>query len=202
MIVKICGITNLDDALRSVEYGATALGLNFYPESPRYITPRRAEEIARQLPEEVLVVAVMVVTGGRPTVDGHKSVCDTQWSVVGDSLSALQLHGLRSESQVPSIDKRLFVATSASCAGQFPHQELIIDTSWGSGRKADWEELKKIDRPFILSGGLTAENVSQAIELLHPAGVDVCSGVEHIPGKKDPDKLKRFIGNTRSSLHD
>lgn len=187
MIIKICGITNLDDALYSIEYGATALGFNFYPESPRYIEPDRAEEIVGQLPENVLKVAVVVMG---------------QLSPVTSRLSALQLHGLTSESQIPETDKQVFIATSASSAHRFPHSELIIDTSWGSGRKADWEELKTLDRTFILSGGLTADNVAEAIDQLHPSGVDVCSGVELSPGKKAPDKLRRFIQNVRSSFPD
>ncbi len=188
MIIKICGITNLEDACRSIECGATALGFNFYRKSPRYIEPERAQEIVKQLPIGILAVAVIVVTGHRSPVTG-------QWS-------ALQLHGLTSESQIPSTDKRVVVATSAASADRFPHHELIIDTSWGTGQKANWQELKGLDRPFILSGGLTPENVAGAIKELRPVGVDVCSGVELSPGKKDPDKLKRFIQTVRSSLHD
>ena len=208
-MIKICGITSLEDAHRSLEYGATALGFNLYENSPRYVEPALAEEIMKQLPAGTLTVAVIVVTSDRSPVTGHRS------SVTGEEsddflssvirhpsfVTALQLHGLTSESEIPPNNKRVFVATSFSLADQFPHQELIIDTSWGRGQKADWEELKKLPRPFILSGGLTPENVAEAIRKVRPAGVDVCSGVESSPGKKDPDKLKRFIQTVRSSFH-
>ena len=201
-MIKICGITSLEDAHRSLEYGATALGFNLYENSPRYVEPALAEEIMKQLPAGTLNVVVMVVTGHGSRVTGEGSD-DFLSSVIchPSFVKALQLHGLTSESEIPPNNKRVFVATSFSLADQFPHQELIIDTSWGRGQKADWEELKKLPRPFILSGGLTPENVAEAIRKVRPAGVDVCSGVESSPGKKDPDKLKRFIQTVRSSFH-
>ena len=200
MIIKICGITNLEDARCSIECGATALGFNFYGKSPRYIEPERAEEIVKQLTDGILTIAVIVVTGHQTAK--FANVRENSRISRSSFVTALQLHGLTSESQIPSTHKRVFVATSSASADRFPHQELIIDTSWGRGQKADWDELKKLRRPFILSGGLTPENVAEAIRKIRPAGVDVCSGVESSPGKKDPDKLKRFVQTVRSSFHD
>ncbi|MDA2933147.1 phosphoribosylanthranilate isomerase, partial [Acidobacteria bacterium AH-259-D05] len=178
-MAKICGITNLDDALRSIEYGANALGFNFYRKSPRYIDPEEAERIIRELPGHVLTVAVMVVKGGE--VPGTtKAVSDCV-----PSISAFQLHGLHFESEIPSTHKRFYVATSPREADRFPNCEILIDTSWGRGKKVNLEELLQIKRPFILSGGLQPDNVAEAIEVLQPAGVDVCSGVERVPGIKD-----------------
>lgn len=184
-LIKICGITNPDDAQRAIEYGATALGFNFYPKSPRYIDPLRAEAIITRLPAETLSVGVFVLGVSVPL-----------WP----NLPAFQLHGLRNESEVPAISKRIFIATSRDKASQFPNHEIIIDTSWGTGQKDNWQELKKLNRPFILSGGLNPENVIEAINLLNPAGVDVCSSIESEPGKKDPIKLKAFIENARRAF--
>jgi len=85
-------------------------------------------------------------------------------------------------------------------ADRFPNHHIVIDESRGTGRKADWDRLRGLGRPFILSGGLTPENVSEAIATARPAGVDVCSGVERSPGKKDPMKLKRFIRRAHTSF--
>ncbi len=177
-MAKICGIKNLDDALRSVDYGANALGFNFYPPSPRYLDPERADRIIEKLPPNILAVAVLVV--GR-SLD------------ISPQCSALQLHGLSSEADIPSTHARILVATSPEEAWRFPHHEIVIDVSWGRGKKADWEKVKQLDRAFILSGGLTPGNVVLALQKLQPVGVDVCSGVESIPGNKDPAKLKQFL---------
>ncbi|MDA2923248.1 phosphoribosylanthranilate isomerase [Acidobacteria bacterium AH-259-L09] len=219
-LIKVCGITNLDDAFRSIDSGANALGFNFYPKSPRYIDPVKAEKITQDLPNHVLTVAVMVVRSGeigrgeptarlnrtfgarprfgRPTgppLQSRRLAPTNSPSPFG----AFQLHGLQSASEIPDMDKRIFIATSPTSASRFPNHEILIDISWGTGKKADWGEVAKLRRPFILSGGLTAENVAEAIELLHPAGVDVCSGVERSPGVKDATKLKRFVENVRGA---
>jgi len=168
-LIKICGITNREDALASVECGANALGFNFYPPSPRYTDPREVERILENLPEKVLKVAVVVVSPG----DAHHTIENISSRV--PSLDAFQLHGLRSESEVPSSEKRLFIATSPEEAGSFASFEIVIDTSWGRGHKADWEQLPHLEQSFVLSGGLDPENIVEAIQSLQPAGVDVCS---------------------------
>jgi phosphoribosylanthranilate isomerase len=186
-LIKICGITNQEDALASVQYGANALGFNFYRPSPRYTDPGEVESILGSLSGQILKVAVVVVSSG----DVHHTIEDISSRV--PSLDAFQLHGLKSESEVPSLPRRFLVATSPAEVKSFPHHEIVIDTSWGTGQKADWELLSQLAQSFILSGGLDPENVGEAIQSLRPAGVDVCSGVEQSPGIKDQEKLKRFI---------
>ncbi len=193
-LVKICGITNLDDALSSVRLGANALGFNFYPKSPRYLDPEQVEEMLTEIPEHVLTVAVMVISGE----DG----LGTPSAVVKrvPSIGAFQLHGLHHESEIPLSEKPLFIAASPMEADRFPNHEILIDTSWGRGKTENWEELRRIDRPFVLSGGLRPGNVREALGLLQPAGVDVCSGVERAPGIKDVERLKRFMENVREAV--
>ncbi len=188
-LVKICGITNLEDALSSVRLGANALGFNFYPKSPRYLDPEQVEGMLSAIPDHVLTVAVMVISGE----DGLSAPSALVKRV--PSIGACQLHGLHRESEIPTCEKPLFVATSPMEVDRFPNHDILIDTSWGRGKRENWEDLQGIDRPFILSGGLRPGNVSEALELLHPAGVDVCSGVEREPGIKDVGKLKRFMEN-------
>lgn len=177
-LLKVCGVTSIEDALSSVRYGANAVGFNFYPRSPRFIEPGKAEQIAARLPEGVLKVGVFVKGAG---------------PAPPDFIDAVQLHGYACVSELPSLRKRIIVAVSPEMASRFPDHEIIIDTSWGSGRQADWSQLRELGRPFILSGGLTSENVAEAIHSLSPAGVDVCSGVERFPGKKDETRLRAFL---------
>ncbi len=177
MLIKICGITNWEDARRAVEWGADALGFNFHPPSPRFIEPSQANLILRRLGGSVLTVAVKV--GAEIGDVGH--------------CRAVQIHGLKHAGEVPISDRKLFIAVQPELVDQFPGMDIVIDGSWGTGKKADWKALASIRRPYILSGGLTPDNVAEAIRLLRPMGVDVCSGVESEPGKKDPIKLGRFI---------
>ena len=190
-LVKICGITNLDDALSSVRLGANALGFNFYPKSPRYLEPEQVEKMLPEIPGHVLTVAVMVISGE----DGLSAPSAVVKRV--PSIGACQLHGLHHESDIPLFEKSLLIATSPMEADRFPNHEILIDTSWGRGRTENWNELRRIHRPFILSGGLRPGNVREALELLQPTGVDVCSGVERAPGIKDVEKLKRFMENVK-----
>ena len=193
-LIKICGITNREDALASVEFGADALGFNFYRPSPRYTDPQELESILELLPEPVLKVAVVVVNSG----DVQDTIEDISSRV--PSIDAFQLHGLKSEAEVPSISKHLYIATSPVEAKSFANYEILIDTSWGRGQKADWEQLSHLKRSFFLSGGLDPENVIEAIQSLQPAGVDVCSGVEQSPGIKDREKLKCFIDRAKQAV--
>ena len=187
MLVKICGITDLEDALQAVRAGADALGFNFYPRSPRYISPQKARLIIDRLPAGRLLVAVVVVGRGYPLPP------------IPGGFDVIQVHGAASEAELPESDRRIWVALTPAQLGLFPHREIVIDPSWGSGKKADWDELQRLeDRPYILSGGLDADNVSQALDRLRPVGVDVCSGVESAPGRKDHAKVARFIEAVRA----
>ena len=91
-------------------------------------------------------------------------------------------------------------AAAVTACEEFPNRSVIVDTSWGTGRLTSWEQVARIRRPFVLSGGLTADNVADAICILRPLGVDVCSGVERSPGRKDPEKLSRFLAAVRNSV--
>jgi phosphoribosylanthranilate isomerase len=193
-LVKICGITNLDDALSSVRLGANALGFNFYPKSPRYLDPEQVEEMLSEIPNHVLTVAVMVVSGEDGLSDPSAVVRRVP------SIDAFQLHGLHRESEIPPSERPLFVATSPMEADRFPNHDILIDTSWGRGKTENWEDLRRLNRTFILSGGLRPGNVTEALELLQPAGVDVCSGVERAPGIKDVGKLEHFMENVRKAV--
>ena len=193
-LIKICGITNREDALASVECGANVLGFNFFPPSSRYTDPREVESILEHLPEQVLKVAVVVVSPS----DAQNTIEDISSRV--PSIDAFQLHGLRSESEVPSTKKQLYIATSPVEAKSFANYAILIDTSWGRGQKADWKQLPHLGQSYILSGGLDPENVVEAIQFLQPAGVDVCSGVEQSPGIKDREKLKSFIEGAKQAV--
>lgn len=185
MIIKVCGITSIEDGLLALEEGANALGFNFWPFSPRYLTPKAAREIIAELRGrfrgDFLTVGVLV--GGDSWAEAPTDV--------------LQLHGFTNPDSLPDTQKRTWVAVRLDAVANFPSSEIVIDGSWGQGQVADWETLSRLRRPFILAGGLTPSNVAAAIYRLRPAGVDVCSGVEKSPGSKDPEKLKRFLGEVK-----
>jgi phosphoribosylanthranilate isomerase len=204
-LAKVCGITTLEDALLSVETGANCLGFNFYRKSPRFIEPKEVGEIISQLPKGVLTVGIVVLDSRiqAECVESGVAARGLVRELSQAGIDAIQIHGVRSELEIPELGFRTFVATSPDLVGEFPHFEIVIDTSWGTGTQADWEQIAALlDRPYILSGGLTPENVGRALRKLSPTGVDVCSGVESSPGKKDPRKLMRFLSTVRSYCDD
>lgn len=188
MILKICGVRDSKLASYCVEQGATALGFNFHRGSPRYIDQESALAIARDLPATVLKVAVVVSTDADAP----------RWlEGVPPAFDVVQLHGLsRDLAQEPG--RSVWIATSPDKVDRFPERRLVIDTSWGTGKKADWRALEALTRPFILAGGLTAANVCQAIRRLNPEGIDVSSGVESSPGEKDPGLVRSFLTACRN----
>jgi len=198
--VKICGITNIDDAITAAEAGADALGFVFYPESPRFIEPRRARDIIRQLPVFVTAVGVFV--------DESE---DLIRRIIRESgVQVLQFHG--SESPVmctrfrEKVIKVIRIKDLESIAEMrmYPVGCFLLDTyhslmKGGTGLSFDWsvaKEAKKYGR-IILSGGLTPENVREAIAEVMPYGVDISSGVEIRPGVKDHDKIRAFIDEAK-----
>jgi phosphoribosylanthranilate isomerase len=217
-MVKVCGITNLEDALISLKLGANALGFNFYPRSPRFIKPEAAGRIIEHLPKDVLRVGILVVAQNlHPPGDSknrnnrpapvHSMASSAGYPVelpriLASGINAVQVHGVQSETELGEWGVRVLVATSPEGVVEFPSHEIIIDTSWGTGQLADWDLLRNMERPYILSGGLTPENVAEALEILRPSGVDVCSGVEQLPGKKDRNKLEAFLTAVRSFVDD
>lgn len=182
MLVKICGITTLQDALAALRGGATALGFNYVEQSPRYIDPEASRSILRALPENALKVAV-VMASQRPR------------RFIPPEIDVVQVHRASSQDDLRGWGCPVWVAVTPSEIDRFPKGDLLVDPSMGKGIKADWDGLRSQlgERPFILAGGLDAGNVAEAIRRARPQGVDVCSGVESAPGRKDLLKLKRFL---------
>jgi phosphoribosylanthranilate isomerase len=196
--IKICGITNKEDALLAVELGADALGFVFYPKSRRYVNTQKAGEICRQLPIFVSRVGVFVDAGSE----------NVKFAAQDCHLTAMQFHGNESVwfcKQFPgqSIKAiRVKDESSLATAKEYDVDAVLLDTytdnvKGGSGQTFDWSLAVKAKQMLkcriILAGGLTPENVAEAIRTVQPYAVDVSSGVEASPGKKDPDKLRRFF---------
>lgn len=199
--VKVCGITNLADAEKALDFGADALGFNFYPPSPRYITPEEARAVLQRLPEGCSNVAVFV---NEPKEKVHEIITHGELANGRQGYGALQFHGEESQEYCRGwsmkVIKAFRVREKKSLEGMelFPADFYLLD-SWssgygGSGAGFSWEWLEGLKtEKLILSGGLSIENVVEAIRRIHPYAVDVCSGVEARPGIKDHAKLKEFI---------
>lgn len=199
--IKICGITNLEDALIATEFGADAVGFIFYEKSPRYINPRTAALIIRELPPFVATVGVFVNEPPDKLVDTAKQ----------SGVGCVQLHGDETPEYCASLGLRTIKALRVKDAfvlnklRSFTVSGILLDTykegvPGGTGETFDWEiaaEAAKAGR-IILSGGLTPENVREAIEKVRPYAVDVSSGVESKPGKKDHEKLRKFFEQVRT----
>jgi phosphoribosylanthranilate isomerase len=199
--VKVCGITNLADAEKSLDFGADALGFNFYPPSPRCISPEEARAILQRLPEGSCNVAVFV---NEPKAKVHDVIAQGVLANGRQAYEVLQFHGDEGEEYCRGWSMRVIKAfrlkgkESLQGMEQFPADFYLLD-SWsagygGSGAGFPWEWLDGVKtEKLILSGGLSIENVAEAIRRIRPYGVDVCSGVETRPGIKDHAKLKEFI---------
>jgi len=199
--VKVCGITNLVDAEKALEFGADALGFNFYPPSPRCIAPAEARAVLQRLPEGSCNIAVFV---NEPKEKVREIITHGELANGRQAYSALQFHGEESQEYCRGwsmkVIKAFRVREKKSLEGmeQFPADFYLLD-SWssgygGSGAVFSWEWLEGLKtEKLILSGGLSIENVGEAIRRIRPYGVDICSGVETRPGIKDHAKLKEFI---------
>lgn len=196
--VKICGITNLEDALAAVDMGADLIGFIFYPKSPRYIEPEKAMEIIRKIPTFVDTVGVFV----NPTSEQIHEANEQGW------LNWIQLHGDETPEFCGSLHwmntrtmKAVRVKTKSDIQNALAYQTdaLLLDTHveglyGGTGKTFDWSLLDHLTRRIFLSGGITPENVVEAIEV-GIYGVDVNSGIEAEPGKKDHAKMKLLFEN-------
>ena len=204
LIVKICGITRLEDALEAAALGADALGFMFYERSSRRISVVDAESICRQLPKRVSRVGVFV-DATRETIEAAIARC---------GLDFVQLHGSESPEFCASIKGALVIKafrmadeTSLDALGRYQTSFWLLDShvpgaQGGTGITFNWELARKaraLNTPFLLAGGLTPQNVGDAVKWLRPAGVDVSSGVESAPGKKDGMKMKSFIESVRTA---
>jgi phosphoribosylanthranilate isomerase len=198
MFMKICGLTNEEDAAYAAAAGATALGVIFAPASPRRVTADAAREIVRAVPADVPVVGVFVDT---PLDEIVATVAHTGIRVV-------QLHGDEPESYAAALKMPLLRATGVDVPVEsWPGATLLLDAvsagaRGGTGRRVDWVQAAAIAqrRKTVLAGGLTPDNVAEAIATVRPFGVDVSSGVEGAPGRKDRDKVSRFIDNARKAF--
>ncbi len=200
--IKICGITNLDDALAAAESGADALGFNFYKKSPRYIDPERAAEIIAQLPPFVMPVGIFVNEREERIREVQKITC----------MQAIQLHGDESPEFCQRFGNRVIKAFQVKDKESIKHMAhfrvgaLLLDSykdgmRGGTGTTFDWH-LAVVAKTFgkvILAGGLTPENVAEAVKLVQPYGVDVAGGVEREKGIKDHAKIKKFIFEARKA---
>jgi phosphoribosylanthranilate isomerase len=201
--VKICGITNRDDALHAADCGADALGFVFYPASPRCVTAEQVAAIVADLPPFLIRVGLFVNEDPQ-RIRAIAGAC---------RLDALQLHG---DEPPPAcvlppyrVIKGVRPRGVADLPGlaDYPVAALLVDAAvpgayGGTGQRADWELARQLAarQRTILAGGLTADNVAAAIGAVRPYGVDVSSGVEAAPGRKDPAKVAAFIRNARELL--
>lgn len=193
---KICGLTTVDDALRCVEAGADAIGLNFWSRSPRSTDIATAKAITAAVGDRVQTVAVFVDFSGSQI---HEILMETgiEWA---------QLHGDETPTQVGELLPHAYKAigvkdgSSIELARTYPGEHLLLDASvpglpGGTGRTFDWAIAAEVarERKLTLAGGLNPENVAEAIRTVNPFRVDVASGVESAPGRKDPQLVRAFI---------
>jgi len=200
-LIKVCGITNLDDAECAAEQGADFLGFCFYPKSPRYISPDCTEWIVNRLPDDVKKAGVFVNT----PVDRMNEIAEQC------GLDILQLHGDESPEVAEMLGlERVWKALPVwndddlRLALDYPAAAVLVDSitanhRGGTGKTGDWELTARLARKrfVVLAGGLTPGNVGAAIRSVHPYAVDVCSGIEKNPGLKDYDRLRQFVKNVR-----
>lgn len=212
--IKICGITSVADALLAAEAGADAIGLNFYERSPRYVTAERAKEICAALPAGLAKVGVFVNSLPKGIVAAAERA----------GLNAVQLHGdegpdfLAALGSLPAIKAFRCRESTLNSVRAFlnlcPESSLpiavLLDAHvpgnyGGTGQVLDWQRLRAqrphlLGLPLILAGGLTPENVAEAIRVAQPEAVDTASGVESSPGVKDAGKLRAFIASAKSAF--
>jgi phosphoribosylanthranilate isomerase len=202
MVLKICGITRLTDALHATQEGATALGFVFWEKSPRYVAPERAAEIIAALPSALTTVGVFV----------NESIDRVQLVAATSGVSVVQLHGDESPEYGARLGYPIFrsmtlLDADAVIEGWPAGTPLLLDAAdrerrGGTGVTVDWPRAAALARRrrVILAGGLTPENVGAAIDTVNPYGVDVSSGVEEAPGVKDIAKVTRFLENARAAF--
>jgi len=203
--IKICGLTQLDDALLAVELGAWAVGFIFYPKSPRYILPGRVAAIVARLPAHVLPVGVFV----------NADPAALQQAVRDSGVRVVQLHGDEPPEALAAVHAAaapgpaLHTLRAVRPRGPLALNEVgrhrpslgyVVDAAvaghyGGTGQRADWQaarELKQLG-PVLLSGGIAPDNVAEALASVRPFGLDVCSGVESQPGRKCPARLRALF---------
>ena len=195
--IKICGIKTVDDALAAMDAGADLLGFNFYPNSPRYISVGQCRDVMSVMRKygQITYVGVFV----------NASVAEIRATMETAALTLAQLHGDETSEMIRSLDGRAFKAFRGvpDRLNGFARDDapaLLVDASvkgayGGTGITADWKSAAELAKhiPLLLAGGLTPENVAEAVRQVRPWGVDVASGVESSPGMKDAAKMKAFV---------
>lgn len=203
--IKICGITSIEDALAAVEAGADALGFVFFEKSPRAITPEQAAAIIRRLPPLVQVVGLFV--------NEQVAVINTIADQCG--LDIVQLHGDETPQFCAGVKRRVIKAfrvrdqSSLDQIGEYDVAACLLD-AWspaargGTGETFNWEiaAAAAASRCIVLAGGLTPENVAEAVKTVRPYAVDVSSGVESAPGNKDRRTMVEFCTNAKRGTHE
>ena len=201
--VKICGITNLEDANHAAACGADALGFVFYPGSPRFVDPDTARRIIAQLPPLVTTVGLFV----------NEQPARIREMIDFCGLGTVQLHGDEDPEQCSYPPYRVIKALRLKGGAEKPDfasyqvsalllDAYVPDQFGGTGQRCDWAQAADIaaQHRVVLAGGLNPENVAEAVRQVHPYGVDVSSGVEQKPGKKDPDKVAKFVRMAKEAL--
>jgi len=195
--IKICGIKTVEDALAAMDSGADMLGFNFYPRSPRYISVGRCRDVMSVMRKygQITYVGVFV----NAPVEEIRATMETA------ALTLAQLHGDETSEMIRALDGRAFkafrgVPERLNGLAREDAPALLLDASvkgayGGTGITADWKSAAELAKqvPLLLAGGLTPENVADAVRQVRPWGVDVASGVESAPGVKDPAKIKAFV---------
>lgn len=205
VFVKICGITNLEDALVAVDAGADALGFNFYARSPRYISPANARSIIEQLPDETMSVGVFVNEGEPEQV---ARIADLA------GLRAVQLHGDESPQYCRALRDRFVIKAlrvgdgfEPQSAKDYETDAILLDAfsssaRGGTGRLVDWSVARAVGEvvpQLFLAGGLSVENVALAIAAVEPYALDACSSLESVPGRKDAERVRAFVAAARGA---
>lgn len=188
MMVKVCGVTTLEDALAAATAGADAIGFNFCPSSPRYLTPENAAKIGERLPGNVRRVAVFL--------GANEEEIETAMRVSGCDIA--QIHG----AEQPRVDHvwRAIHAGGAIDESDAAEAFLFDAAQPGSGKTFDWSKIPSTRKNIILAGGLDGANVAAAIRAVKPWGVDAASRLESSPGRKDAAKVREFVRQAKSAL--
>ena len=199
-LIKVCGITSLDDALAAVEAGADALGFNFYQPSPRYISPASARDMIGQLPDRVLKIGVFV----NEEIESVLKIAEEL------RLAAVQLHGDESPEYCHELKGtyviKAFGARDDLDLASYKVEAIMLDSKddllhGGTGRVFDWSIAQRANSSvpkLFLAGGLSPENVAEAIITVRPYAVDACSSLEEAPGKKSRERMRAFVKAVKS----
>jgi phosphoribosylanthranilate isomerase len=202
VFIKICGITNLEDALAAIEAGADALGFNYYARSSRYVAPLAAREIVGQLPETVMSVGVFV----------NEELTEVERIVDEVGLKGVQLHGDESVEYASALRGRFVIKAlrvregfNPQSVSEYETDAILLDAfvkeaRGGTGHVIDWSiarEVSKFCPKLFLAGGLSPENIADAIAAVHPFAIDACSSLESVPGRKDAARVREFIKAAR-----